>query len=85
MSQMGRAAGPLSISGRVSPASILQVATGFWSSQALMAAVDLRLFTILFGGPKTASEVAADAGIDPAAAEALLDANCALVFLNRSG
>lgn len=85
MNQMGRAAGPLSVSGRVSPASILQVATGFWASQALMAAVDLRVFTILFGGPKTAAEVAAEAGIDPAAAEALLDANCALGFLHRSG
>lgn len=85
MSQMGRAAGPLSVSGRVSPVSILQVATGFWASQALMAAVDLRVFTILFGGAKTAPEVAAEAGIDPAAAEALLDANCALGFLHRAG
>lgn len=85
MSQMGRAAGPLSVSGRVSPVSILQVATGFWASQALMTAVDLRVFTILFGGPKTAGEVASEAGVDPAAAEALLDANCALGFLHRSG
>lgn len=85
MNQMGRAAGPLSVSGRVSPVSILQIATGFWASQALMAAVDLRVFTILFGGQKTAAEVAAEAGIDLAAAEALLDANCALGFLHRSG
>jgi predicted O-methyltransferase YrrM len=85
MSQMGRAAGPLSVSGRVSPVSILQVATGFWASQALMTAVDLRIFTILFGGQKTAAEIAAEAGIDPAAAEALLDANCALGFLHRNG
>jgi predicted O-methyltransferase YrrM len=85
MSQMGRAAGPLSVSGRVSPVSILQVATGFWASQALMTAVDLKVFSILFGGPKTAAEVAAEAGIDPTAAEALLDANCALGFLHRNG
>lgn len=85
MSQMGQAAGPRSVSGRVSPVSILQVATGFWASQALMTAVDLRVFTILFGGSKTAPEVAAEAGIDPAAAEALLDANCALGFLHRAG
>jgi predicted O-methyltransferase YrrM len=85
MSQMGQAAGPRSISGRVSPVSILQVATGFWASQALTTAVDLRVFTILFGGSKTAPEVAADAGIDPVAAEALLDANCALGFLHRQG
>jgi predicted O-methyltransferase YrrM len=85
MSQMGRAAGPLSVSGRLSPVSILQVATGFWASQALLTAVDLRIFTVLFGGPKTVAEVAAETKTDPAALEALLDANCALGFVHRSG
>ena len=61
MSQMGRAAGPLhSVSGRLSPVPILQAATGFWASQALLTAVDLKIFTILFGGPKTAAD---DAGV----------------------
>jgi predicted O-methyltransferase YrrM len=63
----------------------LQVATGFWASQALLTAVDLKVFTVLFGGPKTAPEVAQEAGADPAAMEALLDANCALGFLHRNG
>jgi SAM-dependent methyltransferase len=63
----------------------LQTATGFWASQALLTAVDLKVFTILFGGPKTAAEVAAESGADPAAIESLLDANCALGFLHRSG
>jgi predicted O-methyltransferase YrrM len=85
MNQKGHAAGPLSVSGRLSPVPILQVATGFWASQALLTAVDLRLFTILFGGPKTASEVATEMAADPAAVEALMDANCALGFLHRSG
>ncbi len=86
MSQMGRAAGPLrSVSGRLSPVPILQAATGFWASQALLTAVDLKLFTILFGGPKTAAEVAQEIKADPAAVEALLDANCALGFVHRSG
>lgn len=86
MNQMGRAAGPLhSLSGRLSPVPILQVATGFWASQALLTGVDLRLFTILFGGPKTAAEVAAEMGAEPAAVEALLDANAALGFVHRSG
>ncbi len=86
MSQMGRAAGPLpSVSGRRSPVPILQVATGFWASQALLAAVELKVFTILFGGPKTAAEVAKEAGADPTGIEALLDANCALGFLHRNG
>ena len=85
MNQMGRAAGPLSASGRLSPVPILQTVTGFWASQALMAAVELRLFTILFGGPKSAAEVAAEVGTDPAALEALMDANCALGFLHRTG
>ncbi len=85
MNQMGHAAKPLSVSGRLSPVPILQVATGFWASQALLTAVDLRLFTILFGGPKTAAEVAADMGAEPSAVEALMDANCALGFLHRTG
>jgi predicted O-methyltransferase YrrM len=85
MNQMGRAAGPLSASGRLSPVPILQVATGFWASQALLTAVDLRLFTILFGGPKTAAEVAVEMGGDLSAVEALMDANCALGFLQRTG
>jgi predicted O-methyltransferase YrrM len=63
----------------------LQVATGFWASQALLSAVDLKVFTILFPGPKTVPEVAAETGANPAALEALLDANCALGFLHRSG
>ncbi|HMI31807.1 MAG TPA: methyltransferase dimerization domain-containing protein [Candidatus Limnocylindrales bacterium] len=86
MNQMGRAAGNLpSVSGRRSPVPILQVATGFWASQALLTAVELKVFTILFGGPKTAPETAQEAGADPAAMEALLDANCALGFLHRNG
>jgi len=85
MNQMGPAAGPRSASGRLSPVPILHVATGFWASQALMTAVDLRLFTVLFGGPKTVAEVAAELKADPAAMEALMDANCALGFLHRTG
>src|SRR2546427_10486673 len=85
MNQMGRAAGPLSASGRLSPVPILQAATGFWASQALLTAVELRLFTILFGGPKTAAEAAAELKTDPAALEALMDANCAPGVLHRAG
>jgi predicted O-methyltransferase YrrM len=81
----GRAAGPLSVSGRLSPVPILQVATGFWASQALLTAVDLKVFTALFGGPKTAAEVAAELGVEATSLEPLLDANCALGFLHRSG
>jgi precorrin-6B methylase 2 len=47
--------------------------------------VELKVFTILFGGPKTAAEVAKEVGADPAGIEALLDANCALGFLHRNG
>lgn len=86
MNQMGRATGPLNqIAGRLSPVPILQVATGFWASQALLTAVDLRVFTVLFGGPKTAAELAAEIGAEAISVEALLDANCALGFLHRHG
>jgi hypothetical protein len=86
MSQMGRAAGSRpSFSGSMSPVPILQVATGFWASQALMTAVELRVFTILFPGPKSAAEIAEAVGGDASAVEGLLDANCALGFLHRQG
>lgn len=85
MSQLGPAAGSRAVSGRLSPVPILATATGFWASQALLTAVDLKIFTILFGGPKTAAEVATEAGAEPSAIESLLDANCALGFLHRSG
>ena len=86
MNQMGPAAGSRpSLHGRLSPVPILQAATGFWASQALLTAVELRVFTILFQGPKSAPEVAEAAGADAAAMEALLDANCAIGFLERQG
>jgi 3-hydroxy-5-methyl-1-naphthoate 3-O-methyltransferase len=86
VSSMGRAAGSAkSFSGRLSPVPVLQVATGFWGSQALLTAVDLRIFTLLFGGPKSAKELAQEAKADPVAVEALLDANCALGFVHRVG
>jgi predicted O-methyltransferase YrrM len=86
MSHMGRTSGPLnSLAGRLSPVPILQVATGFWASQALLSAVDLRVFTSLFGGAKSAAELSGELGADPNALEALLDANCALGFLQRNG
>lgn len=86
MSQMGRATGPMnSLAGRLSPVPILQVATGFWASQALLTAVDLRVFSALFGGAKSAAELAAELEVDASALEALLDANCAIGFLQRHG
>src|SRR6185436_6032431 len=84
MNQMGRAS-LNSVAGRLSPVPILQVATGFWASQALLTAVDLKVFTVLFGGPKTAAEIAGEISADPHGLEALLDANCALGFLHRNG
>jgi precorrin-6B methylase 2 len=84
MNQMGRSAEPHpSVSGTRSPVPILQVATGFWASQALLTAVELRIFTVLFGGPKSAAEVATTVGADLPSVEGLLDANCALGFLHR--
>jgi hypothetical protein len=84
MNQMGRAAESRpSFSGSRSPVPILQIATGFWASQALLTAVVLRVVTELFAGPKTAAEVAEAVGADVPSVEGLLDANCALGFLHR--
>src|SRR5512139_555948 len=83
---MGRAAQPARpFSSGLSPVPVLQAATGFWGSQALLTAVDLKLFTHLMGGARTLPELAEATGADPAALEALLDANCALGFVHRVG
>ena len=58
----------------LNPAPIIEIATAYWSSATLIAAIRLALFTRLDEGPATAGAIAARAETDPVATDALLSA-----------
>lgn len=60
------------------PAPLIEIATAYWGSAALIAAVRLDLFTALAEGPTPADKLAARLGADVAATDALLTALAAL-------
>ena len=64
------------------PSRLISMATSYWESATLMAAVRLRLFDALTS-PKTAEEVAKTLGSDPIATEALLIALISLDLIQR--
>jgi hypothetical protein len=61
------------------PTSLIELATAYWGSATLIAAVRLKVPTALASKPLTAPEVAAAIGADPIATDALL---AGLVALN---
>ena len=69
----------------VTPAHILDVGMGFWSSKALLSAVELGVFTALARGPKTGPELQQALGLHPRATYDFLDALVALDLLDRQG
>jgi hypothetical protein len=68
-----------------SPEHIMQVATGFWGTKVLGAAVDLELFTALADGGLQASEIEQDLNLHPRATRDFLDTLASLGFLERDG
>jgi len=64
---------------------ILEVGMGFWPSKTLLSAVELRLFTVLAGGPLTGEQVGDRLGLHPRAIYDFLDGLVALRFLDRDG
>ncbi len=54
------------------PTSLIELATAYWGSATLIAAVRLKVPTALAGGPRTADEVATEIGADAIATDALL-------------
>lgn len=54
------------------PTPLIQLATAYWGSATLIAAVRLRMSTHLAQGPATADEVAARAGTEAVSTDALL-------------
>ncbi len=67
------------------PARILEVGMGFWSSKLLLSAVELGLFTLLADGPKTGGEIEQALGLHPRGTWDFLDALVATGFLARAG
>jgi len=67
------------------PGPILQLATGYWASQALLTANRMKLFTALAASDATAEEVAERLGSQTRSTRLLLDACAALGLLRRDG
>jgi 2-polyprenyl-3-methyl-5-hydroxy-6-metoxy-1,4-benzoquinol methylase len=62
---------------------IMQVAFGFWSSKALLSAVEMELFTELAKGPADLHTLTGRVGLHPRSARDFLDSLVALGFLER--
>jgi hypothetical protein len=68
-----------------SPEQIMQVATGFWGTKVLGAAVDLGLFTVLADEELRATGIERELGLHPRATRDFLDTLVSLGFLERDG
>jgi precorrin-6B methylase 2 len=74
--------------GRPAPSKIMQVGMGFWTSKALLVAVQFRLFTLLAGGKKlSGQEIKSSLQLNAALRHVLdwLDVLVILGFLQREG
>ena len=67
------------------PGPILQTAFGFWSSKALLTAVQLGVFTALGDLKVTGVKLGAELGLHPRAINDFFDALVAMKFLDREG
>jgi ubiquinone/menaquinone biosynthesis C-methylase UbiE len=69
----------------LSPALIMEDLAGAWRSRALVAAVELDVFTHIAEGKRTVKEVAEAAGASPHGMTRLLDALASIHYLRKSG
>jgi hypothetical protein len=69
----------------VTPDHIMQIGMGFWSSKALLSAVELGVFTYLGMGPRTGREIERALDLHPRGTYDLLDTLVALGLLARDG
>jgi len=67
------------------PSHIMQTATAFWASKALLTAVEFNLFTALDGQTLTADELGKQLGIHPRGRYDFFDTLVAAGFLQREG
>ena len=71
--------------GRLTPAKIMQLGTGFWGSKTLLSAIELGLFTELAKGPLDAAALTKRLQLHPRSARDFFDALVALGMLKRTG
>jgi hypothetical protein len=71
--------------GRLTPAKIMHLGTGFWGSKTLLSAVELGLFTELAKSPLDAAALAKRLQLHPRSAQDFFDALVALGMLKRVG
>ena len=69
----------------LNPGRILETGMAFWSSKALLSAVELGLFTRLAEGTLTGSQIEEALGLHPRATFDFLDALVAIGMLERDG
>ncbi len=69
----------------INPAPLIEIATAYWGSATLIAAIRLDVFSRLDEGPATAGAVAARAETDPVATDALLSALVSLELVEKEG
>ena len=70
---------------QLDPSHIMQTATAFWASKALLTAVELDLFTTLGDGTMTAPQLGKALSLHPRGTYDFFDALVALKFLDRDG
>jgi precorrin-6B methylase 2 len=71
--------------GRLTPAKIMQLGTGFWGSKTLLSAIELGLFTVLAKGSLDAAALTKQLQLHPRSARDFFDALVALGMLKRTG
>lgn len=69
----------------LTPEHILRTGLAFWSSKALLSAVEIGLFTELAHSPEEFESLSARLGLHPRSSRDFLDALVALGFLTRTG
>ena len=69
----------------VDPTRILDAGFGFWSSKALLTAIELEVFTVLNGNRMTGEELGNKLGLHPRGIWDFFDTLVALKFLERDG
>ncbi|KUN91384.1 methyltransferase [Streptomyces caeruleatus] len=70
--------------GRRSPHEIISIATAFWTSKALLSAVEMGVFAELVKGPISAGELCARLGLKGRGASDFLDVLVSIGLLERS-
>lgn len=66
------------------PSPIMQTALGFWSSKALLSAIELQVFTLLAAQPLDLAALQTRLGLHPRSSRDFFDSLVAVGFLDRS-